>query len=181
MVDCEFNHARCKVKIIRKYIPGHLADNTATHLSMLLSENKKLQSQLMEKTQKLEEKLADLDTKDKCTFRSTLCIQYPWEDHARCHLGPIMVTITVRDASKFWLSRPFTYHRGHKLQLCVWYTTRHGDTMKEFCFKFVRVNYYPNSLIINASVRDMYSDQTFFQKKLRCAGAESEMVKIPAI
>ena len=180
-VECEFSHAGCEAKMLRRDVPSHRVDCVVKHLSLLATENKKLRAQLQDRTAKIEDRVADLELKSSCTFLTTLCIQYPWEDYAHCHSGTLLVSVTVRDAKTQWLSRPFCYHKSHQLQLCVWFTTKHGDQMRELCFKYIRVNYYPNTLVISTSIKDYYNDKNYFQKKVRCAGTESETVRIPAI
>ena len=61
-VECEFSHAGCDVRVIRKDLPGHLADNMAKHMSLLASENQELKSRLGDQTDAL---VSFLETKDE--------------------------------------------------------------------------------------------------------------------
>ena len=44
MVECEFSHAGCDVKMHRKDLPSHLSESMVTHMSLLARENKKQNS-----------------------------------------------------------------------------------------------------------------------------------------
>ena len=46
MVECEFSHAGCDVKMHRKDLPSHLSESMVTHMSLLARENKKQNSEI---------------------------------------------------------------------------------------------------------------------------------------
>ena len=46
MVECEFSHAGCDVKMQRKDLPSHLSESVVTHISLLARENKTQSSQI---------------------------------------------------------------------------------------------------------------------------------------
>ena len=58
-VECEFNHAGCEVRIIRKLLPGHMTDNVVQHMSLLARENRKYK----EENRRLTKRVVDLESK----------------------------------------------------------------------------------------------------------------------
>ena len=52
-VECEFSHAGCETKVIRRDLSSHSRDNVATHMSLLAVENQELKSRLEDQTETL--------------------------------------------------------------------------------------------------------------------------------
>ena len=46
MVECEFSHAGCDVKMYRKDLPSHLSESMVTHMSLLARDNKRLNTEI---------------------------------------------------------------------------------------------------------------------------------------
>ncbi len=46
LVECEFSHAGCDIKVCRKDLHSHLSDSMVTHMSLLARENRDLKLQL---------------------------------------------------------------------------------------------------------------------------------------
>ncbi len=61
-VECEFNHAGCKVKLVREEMKIHLADNLQRHVMMM---NKAGQEKMEQKERKIKQLEARLEEKDR--------------------------------------------------------------------------------------------------------------------
>ncbi len=61
-VECEFNHAGCKVKLVREEMKIHLADNLQRHVLMM---NKAGQEKMEQKERKIKQLEAGLEEKDR--------------------------------------------------------------------------------------------------------------------
>ena len=46
-VECEFSHAGCEAKMLRRDLPSHMTDNMAEHMSLLAKENRQFKATSM--------------------------------------------------------------------------------------------------------------------------------------
>ena len=138
VVNCDFHYAGCEVRLPRKDMPAHRADNLVLHVSQLASLNQKLTERLCsndKETDKLRQELKDvmakLDKKeqemeqlkvkqeqDRTELeRQVKCV------HARIGV-PVQITMPDfekhKAASDEWFSEPFyTHPGGYRMCLCV--------------------------------------------------------------
>ena len=131
-IDCTFLYAGCKVKLLRKDMPAHIADNLANHMSLQqetmlkeldglkveLREQKTEHSQLTEQLRRSNIRIELLE-KAVGNFRSE---QLATRTHFR--LTPIRFFVTdfssKRINRKVWNSPPFyTHPQGYKLCLDI--------------------------------------------------------------
>ena len=134
-VECEFKHAGCEVRIIRKLLPGHMTDNMVQHMSLLAQhaskENRKYKEHLVsleKENRRLTQRLVDLESKHQdLVFRSS-------------RIPTFHINYTCRPKEKIihivenpWLSEPFYASlMGPSIQLCVWW-----EDSQVLGFKFV--------------------------------------------
>ena len=52
-VECEFSHAGCEAKTLRRDVPSHRTDNMAAHMALLAKENRQLKSCLGDQSEAL--------------------------------------------------------------------------------------------------------------------------------
>ena len=67
MVECEFSHAGCAIKMHRKDLPSHLSESMVTHMSLLARENENLKFQLQKQSEDLTlifESRCDMESKN---------------------------------------------------------------------------------------------------------------------
>ena len=162
-VECEFSHAGCVAKILRRDLPSHMTDNMAAHMSLLAKQNRRLM-----------QRITELELQSDCTYHTVLFFQYPWKEFV---YSTTFGTLKMKDTLKMWYSKPFCYNKRHQLQLCVWCTGNQNEIMNDLCFKYIRPNYNPNILVISTSIKDIDGDATYFHKKVKCTGMESETVQ----
>ena len=165
-VECEFSHAGCVAKILRRDLPSHMIDNMAAHMSLLAKQNRRLM-----------QRITELELQSDCTYRTVLFFQYPWKEF-NMYYTTIFGTLKMKDTLNMWHSKPFCYNKRHQLQLCVWCTGNQNECINALCFKYIRLTYNPNILVISTSIKDIDGDKTYFHKKVKCTGMESETVKI---
>ena len=161
-VACEFNHAGCEVKIIRKLLPGHMTDNVVQHMSLLARENRIYKEKVisLEKEKKeLYASVADLiacvaDLESKQQNLIARSSQIP-TIHIRCLCIPYVDTI-----KNPWLSQPFyTSLMGPSLQLCVWWNDNN-----RLCFNFVNRGPPHCCLQISTSIKHIENSKLLFNK-----------------
>ena len=110
VINCEFSHVGCKVKLLRKDIPAHFAENVIKHVSLQAKSYKEEISQLKEENKQLKQHIdkltQDLKLQQICTpicpaeFTMTNFEQYRIEKEA-------------------WFSPPFhTHTKGYKMDSC---------------------------------------------------------------
>ena len=102
IIDCDFHHVRCDVRLPRKDMPAHLKADLITHMSLQAASYKQLQ----EKVNKLESENESLKQTSTPTLGYIEFTMEEFEEHNQ-------------NGTK-WLSPPFyTHHRGYKLSLTV--------------------------------------------------------------
>ena len=150
-VACEFNHAGCEVRIIRKLLPGHMTDNVVQHMSLLARENRKYK----EENRRLTKRVVDLESKHQdLVLRSsripTFHIKYTctlWDQKIQTEKDP-------------WLSEPFYASlMGPSIQLCVWW-----ENSQVLGFKFV--NRGPPQCCLQISTTITKDNNELFLKKI---------------
>ena len=107
VLDCEFSHVGCKVKLPRKDMEAHLVDNVVKHMSLQAVNYKEVIDRLQRENKELKEEVERL-TQDL----QQICI-------------PICPPVFTMDKFKqrkrdneVWYSTPFyTHHKGYKM--CV--------------------------------------------------------------
>lgn len=120
-VDCNFSEKGCSAKMKKRDLPSHFRENVAEHMSLLVTENKKMKLQIKEQGRKLQRqskaikqdlrKRADTTSIPPLVFLCSV-IYHPGYN---CH----------------WLSKPFYSHAGGvELQLEINYVVGSGDTFK---------------------------------------------------
>ena len=150
-VECEFNHAGCKVRIVRKLLPGHMTDNVVQHMSLLARKYK-------EENRRLTKRVVDLESKhqDLVSRIPTFHIKY---------------TCTERDKNTendLWLSEPFYASlMGPSLQLRVWW-----EVSYVLGFKFV--NRGPSQCCLQISTSIKNGNNELMLKKIIYYGKEKE-------
>ena len=169
-VECEFSHAGCEAKMLRKDLPSHMTDNMAAHMSLLAKENR----QVARENRRLMQRITELELQSDCTIHTILFFQYPWKEFVYFST----FDMKIKDTSKMWYSKPFCYKKNYQLLLCVWHTGNKNETVEDLSFKYIKVNYNPNILFISTSIKNIDADKTYFHKKVKCTGMESETVKI---
>ena len=96
MVECEFSHAGCDVKMHRKDLPSHISESMVTHMSLLARENKRLNTELQKQKYSYKEL-----KKEVVLVKSSV------------HVPPIDIKLETSG-----ISQPFYSHiGGYKLQL----------------------------------------------------------------
>ena len=111
IIDCDFEHAGCKVSLPRKDMPAHIKENATEHLSLHLTHYKGVIKQLEEKNEQLQEQVAQL-TRDLKLHQ--ICTP----------ICPAEFTIDGFAQHKLdddeWFSPPFyTHPKGYKMCLVV--------------------------------------------------------------
>ena len=158
-VECEFNHAGCEVRIIRKLLPGHMVDNMVQHMSLLARENRKYK----EENGRLAKRVVDLESKHQdLVFRSsripTFHINYTYNE----------LDQVIRTVKNPWLSEPFYASlMGPSLQLCVWWKDSHV-----MCFEFVNRKLSQCCLRISTIIKK--DNNELILKKIVCYGEEKK-------
>ena len=61
MVECEFSHAGCNVKMQRKDLPSHLSESMVTHMSLLARENKRQNSEIKRQNSENERQNSEIE------------------------------------------------------------------------------------------------------------------------
>ena len=151
-VECEFNHAGCEVRIIRKLLPGHMTDNVVQHMSLLAIENRKYKEKVisLEKEKKeLTARVDDLESKQQNLIARSS--QIP-TIHIKC--------FSFHSIHNPWMSEPFyTSLMGPSLQLCVWWNDN-----DRLCFNFVNRGPPHCCLQISTSIKHIENSESLFKK-----------------
>ena len=72
LVECEFSHAGCDIKLYRKDLPTHLTDNIITHMSLLASENERIKLLLQKQAKDLTSMVKRKTKRDREYFKLLL-------------------------------------------------------------------------------------------------------------
>ena len=154
-VECDFSHAGCEVRIIRKLLPGHMTDNVVQHMSLLAIENRKYKEKVisLEKEKKeLTACVADLESKQQNLIARSSRIPIL---HIKCFCFTL-----VHSTQKPWLSKPFyTSLVGPSLQLCVWWNDNYS-----LCFNYVNRGQPQCCLQISTSIKHIENGKLLFYK-----------------
>ena len=111
IVDCDFQHVGCEVRLLRKDMPAHLVKSLVIHLSLQAASYKRDMKRLDDENKQLKHQIAkltrDLQMQKICT---PIC--------------PVEITMTnfeqKRISNNSWCSAPFyTYTKGYKMYLNV--------------------------------------------------------------
>ena len=182
-VECEFGHAGCEAKMLRKDMSSHLSDNMVSHISLLAAENSRLKSELENELRDVKKRVENLEMEKNLmnSFYSRLPpfhIQYPWKKHARwsglvCHLVDF----------NEWFSEPFYSHiGGYKLRLKVWCSVQNKTWIKYICmsYEFIGSAFQVDpsfTIFITTSINDLESGKPLVNKKLKVTNLGSESLK----
>ena len=162
-VECEFSHAGCEAKILRRDLPSHMTDNIAAHMSQLARENRQLKNRVTTleiENKKLATESINLaaETKnivDRSSLVPTQYISYPWSLFVD---GNKSTSPRVKSSNK-WLSKPFyTSLKGPSLQLCIW------NSQHTLRFKFVHRNPDESGLRISTSIQTSMFSKSYFNE-----------------
>ena len=185
-VECEFSSAGCEAKMLGKYLPSHMTDNMAAHMSLLAKQNRKLTNRvtalkiknnnLAATSKNLVAEINNLaaESKNLADRRSlvpVLHIEYPWSDYM--DFSKLIPTVKSTDQ---WLSQPFyTSLYGPSLQLCIW-----NEVLNLFRFKFVNRSSDGPTLYLSTSIKSPELDKPTVSKKVwyGTKEKESESVKV---
>ena len=127
MVECEFSHAGCDVKMHRKDLPSHLSESMVTHMSLLARENKrqslKIESQdseIKRQSLQIERQSLTIDSQDSEIKRQCSLITFLVRGN-KSELQKIScvppIDFKLREGES---SQPFYSHiGGYKLQLTI--------------------------------------------------------------
>ena len=125
IINCDFQHVGCEVRLPRKDMPEHLRESVVDHLSKMSTSYKKLMSDLDEQklqaqqeTSKLQHKIKQLETKVSELNKDV------YNYICRIPVCPCEFTITNYARKKVnkvdWKSPPFYSHpKGYKMRLEV--------------------------------------------------------------
>ena len=116
VVDCEFSHVGCEVKLPRKHMAAHLMENVAMHLSLQAANYKHMVNQLKKENEELKQEVARL-TQDLQQICTPICPPMFIMDKFKQH----------RRDSDVWYSSPFyTHHKGYKMCVGI-YANSYGE------------------------------------------------------
>ena len=173
-VECEFSHAGCEAKMLRRDLLSHMTDNIATHTSLLAKENRKLKAQVWQSI-RMEKRLSEYFSR-----LPPFHISYPWKKYAYWD----GVFCFISDES-VWNSEPFySHYGGHKLRMKIWCKKFVANTMKSvfLTYEFIESKFEVEpTLYILTSVLDPESGSYNVQKNLKVTHSSSESLKISNI
>ena len=151
-VECEFSHAGCEIRIIRKLLPGHMTDNVVQHMSLLNRKYKEKVASLENEKKELTARVAELESKQQNLIARSSRIPTL---HIECFCFPLVHSIEYP-----WLSQPFyTSLMGPSLQLCVWCNDKN-----RLCFNFVNREPSQCCLQISTSIKQTEHSEPLFKK-----------------
>ena len=180
-VECEFSHAGCEAKMLRRDLPSHMTDNMAAHMSQLATENGHLKNQLTDIRKRVETLEIEKRLMNSCFSRlPPFHIRYPWTKYA--HWSSLVCLMT--DGNE-WYSEPFYSHfGGYKLRLKIWCT----PTMLTGSVKNIRLEYEfigsefqvdsRYTLFITTTILDLETGVPQVEKKVKVTDLSSETMKI---
>ena len=183
-VDCEFGHAGCEAKMLRKDLSSHMSDNMVSHMSLLAAENRQLKFQLENNLKDVEKRVEALERgkrlMDRCFSRlPPFHIRYPWKKYARWS-GAVCYVLGTDE----WFSEPFYSHvGGYKFRLKVWCTEKKNSWISRIClsYEFIGSEFEINpkyTIFITTSILDLESGTHYLQKKLAVTNLGSESLKM---
>ena len=183
-VECEFGHAGCEAKMLRKDMSSHLSDNMVSHISLLAVENSRLKSELENELRDVKKRVENLEVEKILmnSFYSRLPpfhIQYPWKKHARWS-GPVCHLVDFNE----WFSEPFYSHiGGYKLRLKVWCSVQNKTWIKSICLSYELIDntYQVDSsftMFITTSIFDLENGKSHIQKMVKITDSSSDSLTI---
>ena len=109
VIDCEFSHVGCKVKVPRKRMAAHLRENVAKHISLQVANGMHMVNQLKKENEQLKKEVGRL-TQDLQQICTPICPPMFTMDKFKQH----------KKDNDVWYSLPFyTHHKGYKMCLGV--------------------------------------------------------------
>ena len=106
IINCDFQHVGCEVRLPRKDMPAHLGESVVTHMSMHMASHKKLE----EENTKLKQRVAELE-RDNETLLTT---------GAPTHLFIMNKFSKYKRSKQMWVSSIFYSHfRGYSMLLVL--------------------------------------------------------------
>ena len=180
-VECEFSHAGCEAKMLRRDLPSHMTDNMAAHMTMLAKENRQLKAELIKVRQSIstEKRLMSKYFSRLPPFH----ISYPWKKYA--YWSDAFCYITDESV---WNSEPFySHYGGHKLRMKIWCTCSKKPVANAvkgvfLTYEFIESKFEVEpTLFILTSVLDPESGSHNVQKNLKVTHSSSESLKISNI
>ena len=106
IINCDFQHVGCEVRLPRKDMPAHLGESVVTHISLLMARHKKLE----EENKMLKQRVAELE-QDKKTQLTT---------GAQTHLFIMNDFPKYKRNKEIWLTSIFYSHfRGYRMLLVL--------------------------------------------------------------
>ena len=114
MVECEFSHAGCDVKMHRKDFPSHLSESMVTHMSLLARENKRQSLQIESQDSEIKRQ-----NKEIILLKSSIALLVRGKKEMNLQkisrVPPIVVKLRLGE-----FSQPFYSHiGGYKLLLTI--------------------------------------------------------------
>ncbi len=180
-MECDFSHAGCKVRVLRKDLLTHIKDSMAHHMILLARENGRLNKQLLETQKRVETLEIEKRLMASCiSHLPPFHIRYPWPKYAQWH----SVVCMMKDGSD-WYSEPFySHYAGYKLRLKIWCTpSMMTGSVKSICLKyeFIGSEFRVDSrytLFISTSILDPDTGCAQVEKKVKVTDLSSETMKI---
>ena len=132
VVDCDFQHVGCEVRLPRKDMPVHLVESAVCHLSLQTSVYKQVMIQMNEEIKQLRQQVMNL-TREVETQRNSTPI----------NVCPLELKMTKfkrrRENNEVWYSLPFySYWQGYKMRLRI-YFNRRADSKGKYLSVYVQL------------------------------------------
>ena len=132
-IDCTYHSVGCKVQLLRKDLPKHVADNLAVHMSLqqeaMSKEMDQLKTQLAEQEAKNSEVIAKLEQSNALISMLEVLVERLKLEQASFHshlkIAPVNLFLAEftpkRKNNQTWKSFPFyTHPRGYKMCLKIY-------------------------------------------------------------
>ena len=187
-VECEFIHAGCEAKILRRDLPSHMTDNMAAHMTLLARENRQIKTENSQLKAELTQLRKSIDT-DKQVMRNCFSrlppfhISYPWKKYA--YWSGVFCYITDESV---WNSEPFySHYGGHELRMKIWCTCSKKPVASAvkgvfLTYELIKSKFEVEpTLFILTSVLDPENGSYNVQKTLKVSHSSSESLKISKI
>ena len=177
LVECDFSNAGCNVKVKRKDLSSHLSESMVTHMSLLASENRRLNLELLEQKgqvtlfkSELERQVTSVKSELSSVIKTLHDMHVPPTDIVFPNYAQHKVEGTE------WSSQPFYSHvGGYKLKLKF----KYNRTMRFWLLIFdVLESEYevklPCKLSITVMIVDQFHNEDHIRKSCRVDSSASK-------
>ena len=183
-VECEFSHAGCEVRVIRKDLLSHISSNVAQHMLLLAQENSRLNKELEAVRKRIDTLEIEKRIMSNCiSHLPPFHICYPWRNYAQWR----SLICVITNGSE-WFSEPFySHYGGYKLRLKIWCApTMLTGSVKSICLKYEFIgSEFPvesrYTLFVTTTVLDTESGSPQVERKVKVTEAGCETMKIPKL